>query len=389
MDILQTALEVSFWLGVSWVFYIYQGYGWLLQALVLLAPRKTPPLQEGPKPRMTVLLTVHNEEAKLPARLENLYRLRYPEGMLEILVVSDGSTDGTNGLLESEAARGRLRWLATSRLGKSGAQNAAMTLAQGDVVLITDAGTAFDDGFAQVVGERFADPRVGCITGHLMFARSDGALSKNQGLYWNYELWLRRMESRLGILAVASGPVLAFRKTLFQPLPLNAGDDCMIPLHVARQGALVQHVEQALAWDALEHEAGREFRTRVRFTIRNWSGTWMEPSLLNPFRHPGYAFALWSHKLLRWLSPLGATVSLIAGLFLLDQPLVLTLTVLLWAGMLGAAAGWALDRKGISLPVLGTLFSFALANTAFAVGVIKALRGAHITAYRSGTLDQT
>ena len=174
----------------------------------------------------------------------------------------------------------------------------------GPVVIFTDAGSRFEPDFIRRIVAVFSDPSVGAADGHLLFTSdNDNQIAQSQGFYWRYELSLREAESRLGILAVASGACLAVRKQVFRRMDLSIGEDCIVPLDVVTQGLRVVHVPEAIAYDAMENDPEREFRTRVRMTLRNWQGTWSRPQLLNPYKYPGYAFALWSHKLFRWLSP--------------------------------------------------------------------------------------
>jgi cellulose synthase/poly-beta-1,6-N-acetylglucosamine synthase-like glycosyltransferase len=329
---------------------------------------------------------VHNEEHNLPARLANLAEQDYPVDRFDIVVCSDGSTDRTEAIAGAFKAPCRISVISTARLGKSGAQNVAMPQLGGDIVVLTDAEARFDQGFLRAMIDAFADPQVGCATAHLTFVERAGGVAENQGRYWAYELALREMESQLGILAVASGQAMAFRRSLFRPLPTFVGDDCVIPLDVVEQGYRVVHCRNALAYDVMENEAAREFRTRVRMTLRNWTGTWRYPDLLNPFTRPGYAFALWSHKLLRWLGWVGLALMffgsagmLAAGTFI---PVAIAFVLSVGAAAIGA---WAEQRR-ITLPIASTIYSFYLANISFMVGVIRAILGDRIVSYRSGTL---
>jgi cellulose synthase/poly-beta-1,6-N-acetylglucosamine synthase-like glycosyltransferase len=377
----------AFAAGLLFLVYIYWGYGAVLRLLAhSRRGARVPPPVAGDWPRMTVLLTVYNEERNIRERLADLARQDYPADRFDVVVCSDGSTDATEALAEAFEAPCRISVIRSSRLGKSGAQNAAMPRVGGDIVVLTDAEARFDRGFLRAMARAFADPQVGCATAHLQFVERSGGVAANQGRYWAYELALRDMESRLGILAVASGQAMAFRRALFRPLPTFVGDDCVIPLDVVEQGYRVVHCRDALAYDVMENEAGREFRTRVRMTLRNWLGTWRYPSLLNPFRRFGYAFALWSHKLLRWLGWIGIALMLLGSLGLLVTGTAVALAVLFGLGLLAGAAGGLAESRNVKLPVANTVYSFLLANTAFMVGVIRAWAGDRIVAYRSGSL---
>lgn len=366
--------------------YVYAGYGWLLQ---ILAPKTDSAHSntDSALPDLTVLLTVFNEEAKLARRLDNLLEQDYPKGQLRILVASDGSTDESEKIVEAYAAKDDRITLIRSggRLGKSGTQNLAISQIDAGIVALTDADTHFEPGYLKAIGRAFGDPRVGCVTANLLFEDQGGGISRNQGRYWNYELKLRRLESRLDILAVASGQAMAFRRELFVDLPLNVGDDCIIPLDVALAGFQVRYCGDAVALDVMENQSQRELNTRIRMTLRNWVGTWLRPQLLNPLRHPGYAFSLWSHKLLRWLGGPAFWLLLANALWvgIRTDP-----THIVAAGALLALAailiGWRLEGREHQIPVVNSLFSFALANLGFTLGLWRVLQGQQVVVYQSG-----
>ena len=193
---------------------------------------------------------------------------------------------------------------------------------------------------------------------------------------------MRRLESRLGLLAVASGAAMAVRRNLIRPFPLHVGEDCVAPLDVVRQGARFVHVTDALAFEKAPATSAAEFKARVRMTMRNWTGTWMYPELLDVRRHPGYAFALWSHKLLRWLGAFALLSTLTSGpalFFAAGSP---------WLGLLAVGAFATLTTLGaLGQNILGSgaVFSFLLANLGFLIGVLKGLSGSKVTAYSAAS----
>jgi cellulose synthase/poly-beta-1,6-N-acetylglucosamine synthase-like glycosyltransferase len=377
---------VLFWASAGLLGYVYWGYGAILRLVVALNRRRgqTGGFENGAWPSVTVLLTVHNEQDQIENRLTNLSEQVYP-GQIKILVCSDGSDDATEEITARFRGPYSVRLIRTERLGKSGAQNIAMREIASDLVILTDAETRFDVKCVRELAATFSDKSVGCVTANLRFGEQPGVIARSQGLYWGYELTLRNLESRLGILAVTSGQAMALRRSLFRELPSFAGDDCIIPLDIVAQGYKVVHGSDALAYDIMESEQHTELRARVRMTMRNWTGTWQYPNLLNPFARPGYAFALWSHKLLRWL----ASASLV-GMGVGSIGMLVTSTEVLPAYgfliFLGAGAfGWWADRSGRSVPVAGTVYSFCLANVGFLIGLTRATLGHRITAYRSAS----
>ncbi len=152
--------------------------------------------------------------------------------------------------------------------------------------------------------ENFGDPRVGLVTATVHFQQPKGAVPEGQGMYWRYELLIRRAESDLGILAKASGQAIAVRRELFRPLQPCFGDDCILPLEVRVQGYRVVHEHRAVVTDTMPHTLEGEMKARIRMTARNWTGTLSQIAILNPLRFPVTSWALISHKVLRWLSPL-------------------------------------------------------------------------------------
>jgi cellulose synthase/poly-beta-1,6-N-acetylglucosamine synthase-like glycosyltransferase len=369
--------------------WIYGGYGVFLQMLCALPRLCRPPLSppaDHDWPAVTVLLTVHNEARVIQQRIQNLLALDYPADRLQIVVASDGSTDATCSLVRSFADP-RIRLLEYAGLGKTAAQNAAMSEIHTEIVAFTDADILFSPGWLKQVVQHFQDPEVGAVDGRLCYGRPAVAqVQASQGRYWLYEMKLRRLESRLGILAVLSGAGFALRRAAFVPMDPAIGEDCIIPLDVVCQGLLVVHDSDAVHFDEFETDTGVTMRRRVRMTLRNWQGTWRRSQLLNPCRHPGYAFALWSHKILRWLSPvflLAATISS-AGLLVLQITIPRLLLATPWTALFLAAAFHLLfERRRRLLPGTGAAYSFVLANMAFIIGVSKALAGWQIRAYRN------
>lgn len=367
--------------GLGMLAYLYGGYVLILKLIAhMRSGNATDARPDAAMPCLTVLVTVFNEAGKIRDRIRNIQLCDYPNDNVEILVASDGSSDGTDAIVAELAAEdSRIRlFRPTERKGKTDTQNQAIATAKGEVILFTDADTRFDTDFLREMAKEFADPQVGGADGHLLFlTESADGISRSQGFYWRQELQIRQLESRLGILAVASGACMAIRRELFRPMQATVGEDCLIPLDVVAQGFRMVHVSTALAFDRMEHAPEKEFRTRVRMTLRNWQGTWSYPRLLNPFRNPGIAFALWSHKVLRWLSPVFLLMWLAASLFmLLEQasPIGLPGAIFLLAALAGAIR--------LPLPGVAAAYSFCLANAGFLVGVAKAVLGTRITAYR-------
>jgi cellulose synthase/poly-beta-1,6-N-acetylglucosamine synthase-like glycosyltransferase len=327
---------------------------------------------------------VHNEEARIEQKLENCLALAYPPGAVEIVVASDGSTDATDSMVERwEAHNACIRLLQThDRAGKSGAQNLAVAQARGELLLFTDAETSLQPDLLNRIAENFSNPEVGLVAPVVRFGKFDAAVSQGQGAYWRFEILLRQWESDIGILATASGSAFAIRRNLFRPIPPQFGDDCTIPLDIRLQGFKVIQDAQAIVFDQMPHDIAGELRTRVRMTARNWNGILSRSGLLNPFRFPGTAWGLVSHKFLRWLTPFFLAAAFLSNGLLFRQPPWIWIWMLQVCFYAAALAGWKISRSGRRQPLFGYPFAFCLANAGFFLGVVRGLRGERIVAYK-------
>ncbi len=364
------------------IVYTWGGYPLLLGMLRVLLKRSI--RRAHGLPSISIIIAVHNEEAQIAAKLENCLGLEYPQERLEVIVASDHSTDATELIVEEFVQRdARIRLVkSASRLGKSGVQNLAAEIANGDILLFTDAETRVWFNLLQQVAEDFSDASIGLVAPVVHFVQFENAVSKGQSAYWQYELFLRQLESDTGILATASGSALAVRRSLYRPIPRVYGDDCVIPLDVRLQGYRVIQDPRAIVYDKMPCSTKEELRARVRMTARNWTGMFARRSLLNPLRFPCTAWGLVSHKFLRWMMPFFLLV-----LFLLNSLLAfhgaLLLLLALQACFYGAAlVGWWRSRAASCERIFGYPFAFCLANLGFLLGAWKSLRGERVEAYR-------
>src|SRR5262249_46153992 len=216
-------------------------------------------------PKVSIIIAARNEEQTIHAKLLDCTNQDYPADQLEILIASDNSTDKTEEIVEEFAKQDpRVRLLADRRrLGKSGVQNLAVEHASGDILCFTDAATRTGPGALRMIVENFADPAVGLATGNVYFGQPDTAVAEGQGAYWNFELLLRRLESDLGILATSSGQFMAMRRSLFRPLTVTYGDDCVLPLDVRLQGYRVVQDARVVVYDTMPSSIKGEFRARI------------------------------------------------------------------------------------------------------------------------------
>jgi cellulose synthase/poly-beta-1,6-N-acetylglucosamine synthase-like glycosyltransferase len=297
-----TLAEILFWLLAAGVVYTYAGYPLLMSLLARLRPR---PVRRGPDgPRsFSVVLCVRNEEAQIGRRLAELTAQIEASGLRgEVIVVSDGSTDGTAALAR-QFTKGPVRVLElTEHAGKAAALNAGCASATNEILLFADVRQTWAADVIPLLLENFADPEVGAVSGELIIEHSPGALS-GVGLYWRFEKWLRRCESLASSVVGATGAISAVRREVFRPVPAGTVlDDVYWPLGVALQGKRVLFDPRARAHDRLPERVGDEFRRKVRTLSGNFQLLARLPQALLPWRCAIW-FQVLSHKVLRLAVP--------------------------------------------------------------------------------------
>ena len=299
-------MEIVFWTSAIVIAYVYVGYPLLLAAWARIAPR--PPRKAafapGRWPSISIVIAARNEAARLPGRVENLLALPY-DGFREIIVVSDGSTDGTRSALAPYGSLVRLIEIPAG--GKPLALNAGVAAATGDVVVFADARQRFCRDALTALVANFSDRSVGGATGELILdcesGDTDSTIGDGVGAYWKYEKWLRRKEGLIRSVLGATGAIYALRRELWTPLPPNTLlDDVLAPMRVVLGGSRIVFEEAAMAYDSTAPDAAAEARRKRRTLAGNYQILAQEPRLLVPFANPVWLQYL-SHKVGRLLVP--------------------------------------------------------------------------------------
>jgi len=358
-----------FWAAALLIAYTYAGYlGWLWLRSRLW-PR--PVLHGQEEPHISVVMVVRNEERWLEGKLRNLLALDYPQSQVQIVVVSDGSTDSTETILRRHADDPRVQVVMNQLSnGKASGLNDGISLAAGEVVVFTDARQMIEPGAIRRLMECFADPEVGCASGALMLGDPEaGEAGKGMGLYWRVEKKIRELESQSGSVVGATGALYAARKDLLPTVPKGTIlDDVYIPMQVVRQGKRAIFEARARAWDVPDQGADREFARKVRTLSGNYQLLQLAPWLLsreNPVR-----FEFISHKLLRLVVPF-ALAMLLGASAVLTHPvyrIALVLQILLYG--LSLLAGLRLSRGPLARMGDAAL-TFVLLNSAAAVAFVN------------------
>jgi poly-beta-1,6-N-acetyl-D-glucosamine synthase len=301
-----------FWVCFVLTGYAYFGYAVFLRLQVVFNSR--PILHSQITPDVSIIIAARNEEANLPGKLENLKLVNYPREKLQIVVVSDGSTDRTASILR-ENASAIVPVILEDSNGKAHALNEAVKKAAGKILVFLDARQVVDvDAISELVC-CFADPNVGAVSGELLLEDSSGASNSNAlGIYWKIEKTVRKLESASGSVVGVTGAIYAIRRELYTEMPCGTVlDDVFVPMHVARSGKRVVFQPAAIARDRIFSEKGKEFSRKVRTLTGNYQLLRLAPWLISPANPLLFRFI--SHKLLRLLVPLLLVLMLVASGF--------------------------------------------------------------------------
>jgi cellulose synthase/poly-beta-1,6-N-acetylglucosamine synthase-like glycosyltransferase len=339
-----------------------------------LRPRRC--RSEEIEPNVSIVIAVHNEVAHIGRKMANLLQLDYPADCVEILVGSDGSTDGTLEELRALSKQHIRIFALEERRGKPAVLNTLVPKARNEIIVMADVRQQFDPRILRRLVRSFADPDVGAVSGELIFTPngSCSVVGHGAGAYWHYEKFIRLQESRIDSTVGATGAIYAIRKSLFEPIPEDTIlDDVLIPLNVVRRGYRVLFEPEARACDLPPATVRQEFTRKVRTLAGNFQLFFREPWLLNPARN-----RLWwqtvSHKVLRLCFPPLQLCALAANIALAGRSAFFLITLL--AQMLfysGALAGCLLQRSSKKFWPATLPYTFCILSWATVVGFIRFL----------------
>ena len=372
-------MEVIFWLSVAAVAYAYVGYPLLLSLLSKIRPK--PVHSADWTPSVSVIIAAYNEERDLAAKLENTLALDYPKSHLEIIVTSDCSSDRTDEIAQSFASRGVRLHRQPERHGKTAAQNAAVNIARGDIIIFSDATTHYQPDIVRLLTPSFADQSIGCATGRVIYQdEKSSSVGAGTQSYWNYEFFLKRHESNVCSLIGVCGCMYAVRKSAYVPLYNDACSDFIIATTMVEQGLRAVYVPEAVCMEEPNRQAKRELAARVRIINQTFSDLWRNRSVLNPFRSGFYAVQLWSHKIMRYLVPVFLIAIFITTGFLAPRS---AFYALLFVGQVAfyfaALVSALLEKLGLSVRLLALPQYFVITNLASLIAFVKFVSGESYT----------
>jgi cellulose synthase/poly-beta-1,6-N-acetylglucosamine synthase-like glycosyltransferase len=365
---------ILFWSCCLLLTYVYVFYPALVSGL---AARFGTPARRGTGlPPVTIIVAVYNEEKCIRVKLDNLAELNYPRELVEVIVASDASSDSTD-TIASSYDRLPVRVLRVEgRQGKTACQNAAASSAEGEVLIFTDATTRLDADAARRLVENFADAAVGCVAGRLAYVTDTENLTGSGGrAYWDYEVRLRAGESLLGSLVGVSGCLYAVRRSAYRHIHPHLISDFVITMRMREQGLRTVLAPDAICFEATLDRGHEELAMRIRVAARSINALVAEWRFLNPARYRLFAWQLWSHKVLRYASPLIWLTAIGANIALAGQTPYLVLLLMQIALIAAGAIGGLLQQSGYKLGLLAQPYYFLLTNVASLIATLRFLQG--------------
>jgi len=327
-------LEVVFWVSAALIVYTHVGYPLLLAGLSRL--RRLPLWPSADPPRVSLVVAAHDEEDVIAEKVRNALALDYPAGHLEVIVASDGSSDGTVEVARSAAAGdARVQVLDLERRGKVQTQDAAVEGAGGEILAFSDANALWDPAALEALVRPFADPSVGFVCGCLTYLAPDG--SNQEGVYWRYENAVRAYESRLASVTAGNGAIYAVRRDAYLRLDPRTSHDLAFPFNLVKRGWRALYEPRARAVERPVATLENEFRRKRRMMSHAWPAV-LGGGLLDPRGYgPMYALQIYSHRGLRYATPFLHVITLATNVALLGEGSVYTITLVAQLALLAGA----------------------------------------------------
>ena len=326
-------------------------------------------------PYVSFIVAVYNEEKSIEAKVQNCLQIEYPGNLIEFIFVSDGSTDGTNEILEKYLCRGIRVLYLPKRAGKTAAQEAAVEHAKGEVLVFSDASTLVEPRSVLALVRRLQDRSVGLVAGEDEWRNTvHHSAVEGQSLYVRYEMAIRKAESEIGTATASSGCFYAVRRTLRPSLDASLIDDFATPLAVIEKGFRVVTEPNAKCYVPMTASEHREFGRKVRIVAGGVYAMWRYRKLLNPLRSGVVAWQLWSHKVLRWAVPFLALVMFVSSfLWAVGSKIGRAFVVMEFLFLFAALLGWMARGHSPVVKLLRIPFFLVMSNYAVFAGVVHCL----------------
>ncbi|GLU52447.1 glycosyltransferase family 2 protein [Dyadobacter frigoris] len=382
-------MEILFWISLFIVFYTFLGYGIVLYVLVrirrIVKGKRIYPSLDQDFPTLTLVVAAYNEESLIEEKIRNTIDLKYPQGKLNLLFVTDGSTDRTPDLI---ARHPEIKLMhSAARSGKIMAIHRAMHEVNTEIVVYTDANTFLNKDALLLIARHYADPTVGAVSGEKRVLQDDVSdATAGEGFYWKYESMLKKWDSELYSVVGAAGELFSVRRSLYKEVePDTILDDFMISMLIAQQGYRIIYEPEAYASELSSDNIKEELKRKVRIAAGGIQSILRLKKLMTPFEHPLLWFQYVSHRVLRWT----ATPFLMILVFILNFIICLRsgnpIYILILFGQVvfyGASlAGWLLEKRKIKIKALFVPYYFCVMNYAVIAGIVRYFKGSQSAAW--------
>lgn len=379
-----TFLILIFFISLYLILHTYIIYPLSIKILTIFY-RKTYKVESGFLPKVSILISVYNEELVIINTLKNFLQQDYPKDKFEIIIGSDGSTDKTNKKIQQFAIENNnIAFIPfEKRRGKKFVINDLAKIAKGEILIFSDSNTIYESDAIRHLVKFYNDDRVGGVSGRLELVDVQGATEKSnkEATYWKYESWIKDIEGRLGALIGANGGIYSIRKKLFIEMPsdISVVDDLYLSLKVLEQGKDFVYCKEALATETLAPSVKWEFERKVRIVPRGFETIKQVKKLLFNKRF-NISYGIWSHKLIRWITPL-----LFIILFLSNILIFLIQTGTFYALMLAfqlmiivfGITGYFLSKRNFNFKIFQLPFYFLVTNYALLKGLYRYITKKH------------
>lgn len=357
--------------------YVYIGYPLLLIVLDKLVKGK-PLLTADITPMVSMVVSCYNEADVIEQKIKNCLAIDYPPQQLEIIFVSDGSDDGTDEIIKKYCNE-RIKLIRQEgRLGKTMGLNLALAEAVGEVVVFSDANAMYKADALKMLVRNFHDSSVGYVVGAAIYQDEEvSGAGASENAYWQYEIFIKKIESKLHSVVGGDGAIYAIRKSLYLPLDQEDINDFVNPLQIIVQGYRGVFDAEAICYEQTAGDFDKEGKRKQRIVNRSFTGLMKNKSVLNPFMFGFYALEVLSHKLLRWLIPFFILIAA-AGIIALAQ---MKVEMFQWLLLLGILFSWSIliGKFLKDWPACPSIFLvpyyFYLVNFNSLKGVLQSLRG--------------
>ncbi len=374
--------KILFWASLAIVFYSYVGYGILLWALVKIKNifKKAKPVPTDFEPPVTLVVAAFNEADFIEEKIKNTFELDYPKDKLQIIFITDGSSDATPSIVEQYNNIELLHQ--PQRQGKVAAMNRAIDFVKNEIVIFCDANTLLSKASVKKIAAHYSNPKVGGVAGEkrILLSNKDAAAAAGEGLYWKYESFLKKLDSDLYTTVGAAGELFSVRTTLFEKAPTNTIiEDFVQSLKLCINGYVVRYEPEAYAAELPSASIKEEMKRKVRICAGAFQAMLLLKPLFNFFKYPVVSFQFISHRILRWtLCPIALILLLISNILIVISSgsafyLMILIAQVIFYVM--GITGWIYANKDIKMKIFFIPFYFLFMNMAVFMGFKRFIKG--------------